>query len=494
MGLRKETVKLSLITGISIVGGLLFHILLGRRFGVSWQLDCFFIVLAILGCLAICNTFITALFIPIFNEVKAKGSKQESIVFAEVTLKWLLCITIVVIILVMSFKKQIIQIIAPGFSSKNILLSTQIINIIIYSLFFTSIIHVVTLTLNALYYYTVPALTGLLNPILNIIVLFAIVPFFGIEGLAFGYLVANAVRACILLIYFYKKVNSKPSLTFYHKKLPELIVKSSKMALNGLIWGSRDIIIRSFASRMGEGAVTLFTYGEKIINILIQVIISPLVRVFYSRISEWIPLCKWEDIRALFKRAARASFFIGMLISAGAISFLPSALHLIFYKSKFTANDINILIKIFNVLLVYFVILLIEQYLTRIIYALKKISVVTINALTGVLLMVFIIAIFQKQIGIYALPLSIVFSQSIVCLMYFYFVRKFLKVGFFALLHDFQLPFFISLIFALMGAGLNMFINNHLIMISLILPLWLGAYFLLAKKLLKKEMEILFSK
>jgi len=43
MSLKRTTLTLSVINAVSIFLGFIFHILLGRQFGVSRELDCLFV-------------------------------------------------------------------------------------------------------------------------------------------------------------------------------------------------------------------------------------------------------------------------------------------------------------------------------------------------------------------------------------------------------------------------------------------------------------------
>ncbi len=138
MSLKKETVKLSVITGIAVFAGLIFHVILGRRFGLSWQLDAFFIVITLYGWLCLFNTFLTSLYIPVFNEVK-KGDLKEGLAFADVVLKWLLLIAVFIVLLILLLNDWLIGLIAPGFTQKGIILSRELNRIMVFAIIFYSI-------------------------------------------------------------------------------------------------------------------------------------------------------------------------------------------------------------------------------------------------------------------------------------------------------------------------------------------------------------------
>ena len=268
MSLKRETVKFSFVTGMGIVVGFLFHILLGRTFGASWQLDCLFISLALYSWLGMFNLFIISLFIPIFNDIK-KNSVEESMVFVDVVLKWVFSISLLIVLTSLLFSHSIIKVLAPGFSEEGILLTKEISQILVFGVIFFSVSNVAVSTLNALYSFSVPALVGVIDPFLNIMAIYLLVPYMGVKAIAVSYLAANVIKAGVLLIFLYGK-GWRPAKAFFHPQLKELVTKSAKMGLAGFIWSFRDIITRNIASQLGEGAVTIYFYAEKVITLLVK--------------------------------------------------------------------------------------------------------------------------------------------------------------------------------------------------------------------------------
>ena len=492
MNLKQETVKLSLITFLSIVGGFVFNLLLVRKFGPTQQLDSFFIVLTLYSWLALSNNFIASLYIPVFNEVK-KVSLKESLIFADVAMKWSGLISVFVVILFLIFDNFIIKIIAPGFNSQGIALSKEISHIVIFALIFNGIASTALLTLNALYYYSIPALTDLMDPVLNIAALFILAPVFGIKAIAISCLLLNFLDACILLGYLHFKTGWKPTRYIYHPSLALLANKSSKMTFNSFIWSLKDIIIRNIASRLGEGAVTIFSYAEKFTNIIIQATINPLTRVFYSRIAEWASLSKWNDIKLLFDKAIRINLSFGLFISACSIVFSPSLLRMFLFKSSFSVNNIHTLSISFNIMLGYFIIVSLELCFSRIIMAVKRTGVITINSLLGIIALFICVSVLVRKYGIYALPLSALLAQVLVLVLFYIFTRRYLAVSVFSLAKRLSNTFFIALFLLIAGLLCKDLINNDFVLVFCVMPIWLILYLLMGKRFLKEEFEIVFS-
>jgi len=129
MNLRKSALQISIINATGTILGFIVHILLGREFGVSWELDCLFISLLIFSFFGIFNILITSLLIPIFNEIKAKDEK-DSFVFADVTFKWSLSIGIIIWLFILTTSPLIIKLFASGFDEKAISLTSEILKIL----------------------------------------------------------------------------------------------------------------------------------------------------------------------------------------------------------------------------------------------------------------------------------------------------------------------------------------------------------------------------
>ena len=321
LSLKRETVKFSLITAVAVAGGFIFHILLARSFGISAQLDCLFVALTLFSWLTVLNMFVTSLYIPIFNELK-ESSPAQSLVFVDVTLKWTLFLSGAAVWTVFLLRCSDLQALGPGFDPARLALARQLSHILVFGLVFFSVSNTCVLTLNALYRYTVPATVDIFDPVLNILAIFFLVPRIGIKAIAFSYLVSNGAKMCILLWYLRGMTGWKPTKYFYHPQLKHLFKKSSQMTIGGFIWSLRDVLTRNITSRLGEGAVALYAYAEKIIIILVQLLVNPLVKVYYSRVSEWVAKSSWHHIRALFIRTSRVGISLSLFVASGLAVFL----------------------------------------------------------------------------------------------------------------------------------------------------------------------------
>lgn len=489
MGLKRETLSLSIINAVSILLGLIFHILLGRRFGISWELDCLFVSLLVFSFFGIFNTLITSLLIPVFNEIKARDEK-EGFEFADIVFKWSIFIGLMGWLVILSASPLILRLFASGFNEKAIGLSTEILKVLFIGYIFYNLSSSTSQILNALYLFFMPAFVGLLNPILNISAIFILTPEYGVKGIAISYLISNALQAFILVPYLFIRTKWRPTLKVYHEKLPDLINQSSRAVAGGFIWGLRDVISRNIASHLGSGMIALLSYADKIISILFQIFVSPVSGVFYSKISQLIAIEKWVEIRNLLLRVMRVNVAISIFVSAGVVVFLKPFLSLLFMGSKFTANDLYVLSYLVGIELIS-IIMSFDVFFVRIIYGLKRVNFILFNATAGVALFYILSTTFSKSFGIYGIALGFSITHVLVYVLDFSVVNKYIDTKHGDIFLSVMRNLMLAIVLIIVGLIINSVLKKGLFIIFLWCPVWLFLYIVIARYILREEWNIL---
>jgi putative peptidoglycan lipid II flippase len=490
VNLKKTTLNLSMINAASVSLGFLFHILLGRRFGISWELDCLFVSLTIFSFLGIFNALIITLLTPVFNEIKNRDEK-ESFEFADVVFKWSFFIGLIIWFIIHHFGDVTIKLFASGFDEKSIKLSTEILKIIFIGFIFSSLAASVTVILNALYLFLVPALMGLLSPLINIAAIFVLAPKYGVKGIAFSYMFFNTCQAIVLILYLFVKTQWRPTIKIYHYKIVDLLRHSSTAVAGNFIWSLRDIISRNIASNLGSGAITLISYAEKIISVPTQIITAPFSSVFYSKASQLIAIPRWEELKDLMSRVTRVSSSVSIFVSAGIILFIKPLLSVLFLGSRFTANDINILSYLMIIELIYLIVLSYELIFVRVAYGAKKPIIVLGNSVMGVALFYVLSMNLPKLLGIYGLALSISLAQVPICILYFHFINKYVNAQVSGIFYPLLKNLLYAAVFVIAGLFVNSSFGNDMFMLFLWGPVWVALYLAFSRYVLKDEWNIL---
>ena len=480
MNLKRASLNLSVIKGLGIFLAFLFHILLARKFGVSGELDSLFVSLTIFSFVGIANSFLTSLFIPIFNEVKNED-ERDSFIFVDVVIKWSAGAAFIVGLLSWISCDLIIKVVASGFERERITLATDITRLLLIALVFFSISATTICILNALYHFSMPAITGLLHPIFNIAFLHTLSPFYGVKAIAMAYITSNFIQAFILVLYLKRNTQWKPTMRLYHEKIPFLVRQSSKMTLSGIIWSLREVISRNIASRLPSGSITLLAYAEKLVTLFLQVAITPLAKVFYSRASGWMAEKKWGDLRKLFERVIKVNVTVIFFLSSGVVIFLVPCLNILFLGSKFTPSDIQILFSLVLIMLIYLIILSYETYFVQVAYAAKRTDIVGISAVSGVMIFFGTAWLLSRLFGVYGLAMSIPITQAAVSVLYYYFIDKIIHISLGQLVLDLLRCFAISVLFSISGLVSESLIESDLMMLIVVMPIWSLIFFMVIK-------------
>jgi putative peptidoglycan lipid II flippase len=426
----------------------------------------------------------------VFNEFKNKDEK-ESFIFADVTIKWVALSALIITLLAWLSGDLIVRVVAPGFKEEYVALTLDIIRILLIALIFNSVTKIIVCILNALYHFALPAITVAIPPIFNIAALYILAPRFGIKAIAISYIASNFLQMCILFVYALIKTPWRPTARLYHEKMPSLIKHSSKMTLSGFIWSLREIISRNIASHLAPGSIALLAYAEKFISIILQIAVNPASKVFYSKVSELIAADRWLDVRELFERVTRANAVIVLFFSAGIIAFFVPLLNLLFLGSKFTAQDITTIFHLVLIMLAYLAILSYETYLVQIVYANKKSNIVGFNATVGVIVFLISAYVLSKMYAIYGIAISILITQLVVCILYYFFINRQLNTSIVKFIINSGKGLMISFSFIIFGITANKFLNSDLMEILFVLPAWSFLFIMAVKVYMQKELEFI---
>ncbi len=175
-------------TALSQVLGILKYRLFASYFGASSDLGVFFASFRIPDLLfqIVIVGALSSAFIPIFSENLGKKGKKEAFEFTSALTTLGTIVFAVITIFVLIFANQLARLIAPEFTSEQIVLLANLMRIIQLSQFLFLFGTVFTAMLQSFHYFLIPGIANALYNIGIIIGVYLFVPVFGIYGAAFG--------------------------------------------------------------------------------------------------------------------------------------------------------------------------------------------------------------------------------------------------------------------------------------------------------------------
>lgn len=491
MDLKRKSVVLSAVNGLRFALAFVFQIFLARRFGLSSDLDCLFVALTVFTFAGMIHLFLTSVFIPVFNEIKEKDTK-DGFVFADVVLKWALGLSFAMAGIVFAAGDGVVALFASGFDAERTELTIKLVRLFLLALAFHSVSTTSEYILNALFHFSLPATTALLHPVANIFFLFYFVPQFGILAIAYAALLSNALRFAILIVVLAFSTPWRPTIQWVHPALPKLMRKSSSVALSGILWDLREVASRQICSYLPVGSVAIVAYSEKFVYLLHNIAVSPIAKVFFSRVSSLIAAGAWKEVRVLFERIYKGNTMLISWITANVVVFFVPLLSFFFLDSRFSTTDIYNLYGLMLILIIQVAAQSYGDYHLRILHSKQRVGVMLKIRVMGIGFFLIITPFLAWWQGIFGVAAGVSLAQV--------FVFLFFQAANQAVL-EFRLSEYKELILkctvllsGMVIAGLiaGRLIPSPFVVVLIVFPVWNIIYGTLSATLMKKELRLVW--
>lgn len=401
----------TLITAIGKILGFLRESIIAAYFGTSREADVFFVASLLPTILfTALGTAIQAGLIPIYVKEKEKSIKRAGNTISVLGTIFIL-ISVALSLLAFLFAKPIVTIIAPGFSSAELVLAEHLTKIMVPSIIFFTLTSVAIGVLNANKKFVLPAFTATVQ---NIVVILATILFahsLGVVGLAYG----------MLLGAIFQFVIQWPSLVKYHvhfrldynKKQSEIIktlfsfypiiIASVAVQINGLT-------DRMISSLLDEGSISSLNYAYRLLWLPLSVVLGPVITVLYPSIVE-STIKGFETFIQLVLKGLKSiiylslPFMIVMIISGKAL------IQLAFERGAFDLEATNRTYVVFVYYVIGLAFFALRDYLMNCFYALKDNKRVMYSCVLSVLLNILL----SLTLSQFLQAAGIALAQSLAC-------------------------------------------------------------------------------
>lgn len=322
---------------LSRILGLVRDRLLFSIFGAGDVLDSYYAAFRLPD--LIFNTLIlgalSAAFVPVFLEYWHKD-KKEAWQIANTVLNTTLLILFVFGALAFFFAPEMVQIIAPGFELQKRLATAELTRIMLIGILFLGLSNVASSILNAFKRFTAFALAPVMYNLGIIAGILILVPWFGIEGLAWGVVLGA-------LLHFFVQFPSIAKLGFKYKisfawrnagvkKIEKLMLpRTFGLAISQI----NQVINTIIGSTLPVGSVAIFNAANNLQNVPIGIFAIPLSLAYFPIFSEaWVK----QDIPRLiasFSQAMRRLLVIAIPASVFMILLRAHIVRLVLGAGQF---------------------------------------------------------------------------------------------------------------------------------------------------------------
>lgn len=323
--------------------GLLREMLISARFGLSAELDAYFlayIIPAVIDNLVAGSTIVAAV-MPTFARYLTAGQRDEFWRVASMITNLVLLVAGGLTILGMIFAAPIIAFLAPGMAAPTRALAATLLVIVMPTLFLSALLNMLMATLNALDRFVGPALIFLVLNIGIIGTVFLFSPIIGIYSVALGFLIGVV---CQVLIQIFElraeRARYALALDLRHPAFREVGIAFLPIVLLALVVQINILVDKSMASALPTGSISALQYADTLLGTFYMLGTSLGIAVFPS-LSRLAATNDLENTARAVTTALRLLIFILMPLTLLLILFPVPIVGVILGRGRFDANAIQ---------------------------------------------------------------------------------------------------------------------------------------------------------
>jgi len=338
--ITKATFFVIITTILSKLFGFLREVVLGAFYGTSYKLDSLIAAQLLPGVFfaSILASFSTT-FIPIYNEILVKESKEKASRFASKSL-FLIVIAALIVAVVGSFLSPfIVKTIFKGFdeSSKN--LTWQLMRITFFYIIFLGANFILQGFLQSNENFVVPVLVGL--PF-NVIIIFSafLKKEFDIYGVAVAFVLGYFSMVLFQMPFAVKKgfkfkldINLRdPYIIKLFKLVLPVFIGSSVMSLN-------SFVDRYLASFLPEGSISALNFADKLNGVVYGIFSSSISAVIYPYLSRFFSSEKKEEFKKYLVLSINSLILIMVPITAAVLVLSREIVQFVYERGAFDSRS-----------------------------------------------------------------------------------------------------------------------------------------------------------
>ena len=312
--------------------------LIARRFGVSDELDAFLVAFLIPSfAVAVAAGSFASAFMPTYIRVlDQQGPAAARKLAGSVLVCGLIVLTAITLILAVT-AHTLLPWVSMGFDESKLALTESLFHVVLGILLVSGLSAVFSAVLNAHGHFAITAAAPMTIPVATVIVFWFFQERYGIYALAAGTMLGFLLESCVLAAGMrFHGLLPRPGWSGSHANLSHVGTQYLHVTIGSLLMSSSIVVDQSMAASLGSGNVSILSYSNKIVNLVLSMVAVSLSTVLFPQFSRMITAGQWVEL----KRTVRAYTKIILLASIPGVALLAllsePLVHLLFERGAFT--------------------------------------------------------------------------------------------------------------------------------------------------------------
>jgi putative peptidoglycan lipid II flippase len=325
------------------VSGLARELVVSARFGLSAELDAYFLVYlvpAIIDNLIAGSTIIAAV-MPTFARYLASGQRGEFWRVASMITNFVLLIACALTILGILFAAPIVAVLGPGLPLSSQTLAATLLAIIMPTLLLSALLNMVMAALNALDRFVGPAMIFLALNAGIIGTVLALSPRIGIYSIALGFLIGTLFQLLVQIPELRaERARFALALDLRHPAFREVGVAFLPIVMLTIVAQVNLIVDKMMASALPTGSISALQYADTLLGTFYMLGTSLGIAVFPS-LSRLAATNDLENTARTVTLSLRMLIFILMPLTFLLITFPIPVVGVILGRGRFDAGAVG---------------------------------------------------------------------------------------------------------------------------------------------------------
>lgn len=428
--LFKGTIIIILISLLAKLSSFISEAILASYLGTSYQSDAYYMVSSIqMVIYPMLSVGIWKVFLPVYKEKIAKNENNDATILADKVITLFTIISIISVVLLFIFSDNIVEIVAPGFSSTAKELCSLLVKISSPMYIFIIAAAVYSAMLQCHNKFLGSQIREVASHVPTIISAIFFYQYFGVYALAVALVVGGCFRLLVELPfvdwgYKYKPVFhfQDPELKRIFRKLPSALISEGVTQVNTLI----DKIM---ASSLPVGSVSALNYGNKLTNVFSGLFSSAIATALYPQIVELVTLDGKDQLNKLVTKIVNIFCILVIPVSIACFLFSDLLVSVVFERGAFNSTSSGLTSGVFGFYSIGLFFVACNTVLTNVFYGYgdtkTPMHVSSINLVVNVVGNFF----FIRLLGVKGLALSTSISSFIAFFIMFLYIKKYITLN-----------------------------------------------------------------
>ncbi len=322
--------------------------LVAKQFGASDEVDAFLVAFLIpsFAVAVLAQSFASA-FVPSYIRISERQGPAAARRLVGGALAAGIGILVVVTLVLAAAARWALPWIGMGFDAQKLALCAALFYVMSGILVVSGISAIFAAVLNSLEHFAMPAVAPLAIPVSTVVVFWSLQERFGIFALAAGTLL-GFIGECFLLgssMYRYGLL-PWPRWGAVDRSLGHVGSQYLSVAAGCLLMSSSMVVDQSMAASLGSGNVSILSYANKIVAVVLSIVAVSLSTVLFPRFSRMIAAGQWNELKRTIRGYAGLILVGSIPVIVLLALFSEPLVRLLFERGAFTPQTTSAVAKV----------------------------------------------------------------------------------------------------------------------------------------------------